>query len=365
VNGLRVHEGHFEPEHPLPRLAVDQLGAPGCELGDRSANVVDLVGDVMHAGPALSEKLPDGRIVAERREQLDPLLADADRGSLDALVVHARTMLEAAAEEALVRGHRIVEIRDGNADVVDTSCFHSGDATGTVRCVRMGRQFSTGLLAAAVLAALASGCGGGGASNGEAAKSAAAVFSDARHAAVAAKSVHVAGALNDSGKALNLDLVLAHGKGKGTMSESGLSFQIARVGKVAYIKGTDAFLRQFAGVAAAQLFHDRWLKGPVDSGALASLAPLTDIVQLFNGAFGGSHGKLVNKGETTYKGQKAVLIVDSSDGSKLYVAATGTPYPIAAAETGNSKGAITFDHWNDSVSIDAPKGAVDMTKLGG
>ena len=93
------------------------------------------------------------------------------------------------------------------------------------------------------LAALAAGCGGGGtSSNGEAAKSAAAVFSDARHAAVAAKSVHVAGALNDSGKALALDLVLAHGKGKGTMAESGLSFQIVRVGNAAYIKGTDAFL---------------------------------------------------------------------------------------------------------------------------
>ena len=52
--------------------------------------------------------------------------------------------------------------------------------------------------------------------------------------------------------------------------------------------------------------------------------------------------------------------MDSSDGSTLYVAATGTPYPIAATESGNSKGAITFDHWNDPVSVDAPKGAVDI-----
>ena len=146
------------------------------------------------------------------------------------------------------------------------------------------------------------------------------------------------------------------------MAESGLSFEIVRVGNVAYIKGTDAFLRQFAGAAAAQLLHDKWLKGPVDSGALASLAPLTDIVKLFNGAFGGSHGKLANKGETTYKGQKVVAIKDSSDGSKLYVAATGTPYPSRPPKAATSKGTITFDHWNDSVSIDAPKGAVDMTQ---
>jgi hypothetical protein len=229
----------------------------------------------------------------------------------------------------------------------------------------MGRRFSTGLVASAVLAALAAGCGGGGSSsNAEAAKSAAAIFSDAKHAAVAAKSVHVVGSLTDAGKPLALDLVLAHGKGKGTMAESGLSFQIVRIGNAAYIKGSDAFLRQFAGAAAAQLFHDKWLKGPVASGALASLAPLTDIVKLFNGAFG-THGKLSKVGETTYKGQKVVAIKDASDDSTLYIAAAGTPYPVGATQGGKSKGSITFDHWNESVSIDAPKGAVDMRKLGG
>jgi hypothetical protein len=129
VNGLRVHEGDFEAEHPLPRLGVDQLGAARRELCDRRTDVVDLVRDVMHAGPAFGEKLPDRRIVAERGEQLDPVSTDADRRRLDALVVHPRAMLQAAAEQALVRTHRLVEIRDGNADVVDSSCFHANDAT--------------------------------------------------------------------------------------------------------------------------------------------------------------------------------------------------------------------------------------------
>jgi hypothetical protein len=40
-------------------------------------------------------------------------------------------VLEAAAEEALIRPHRFVEVRDGYADVVDASCFHPGDA---IRC---------------------------------------------------------------------------------------------------------------------------------------------------------------------------------------------------------------------------------------
>jgi hypothetical protein len=229
----------------------------------------------------------------------------------------------------------------------------------------MGRRLRIGLVATAVLTVLTAGCGSGSSSsNGEATKPAATVFNDVQHAALAAKSVHVAGAITDAGTLLNLDLVLAQGKGKGTMSESGLSFQIVRIGDAAYIKGSDAFLKQFAGAAAAQLFHDKWLKGSVATGNLKALAPLTDITKLFKGAFG-SHGKLVNEGETTFQGQKAVAIKDSKDGSLLYVAASGTPYPLGAKESGASKGTITFDHWNDSVSISAPKGAVDISKLGG
>ena len=254
--------------------------------------------------------------------------------------------------------------------MVNSPRFHASDATAIRRGrigygshVQMGRRLRIGFVAVALIAVLTAGCGGSSSSNGEVKKSAAAVFSDAQHAALAASSVHVAGALSDAGNSLSLDLVLTQGKGKGTLAESGLSFQIIRIGSVVYIKGTDAFLKQFAGAAAAQLFHDKWLKGSIVSGRLASLAPLTDITKLFSGAFG-SHGKLTNEGETDFQGQKVVAIKDTGDGSILYVAATGTPYPLGAKEGGTSKSTITFDHWNDSVAISAPKGAIDMSKLG-
>lgn len=229
----------------------------------------------------------------------------------------------------------------------------------------MGRRLRIGFLAFTVLAVLTAGCGGSSSSsNGEATKSAATVFSDAQQAALAATSVHVAGAISDTGTPVSLDLVIAQGKGKGTISESGVGFQIVRIGDAAYIKGSDAFLKQFAGAAAAQLLHDKWLKGSVASGRLSALAPLTDITKLFKGALG-SHGKLVNQGETDFQGEKAVAIKDSKDGSILYVAATGTPFPLGAKQGGASKDSITFDHWNDSVSIGAPKGAVDISTVGG
>jgi hypothetical protein len=74
----------------------------------------------------------------------------------------------------------------------------------------------------------------------------------------------------------------------------------------------------------------------------------------------------VNDGETTYHGQKVVAIRDKTKGGTLYVAATGTPYPIAIvrSKTANS-GAVTFDDWNMSADVTAPKNAVDLSKLSG
>jgi hypothetical protein len=214
-----------------------------------------------------------------------------------------------------------------------------------------------------LLATLLAGCGGGSSSNGEAKKSAADVVADAKQAALAAESVHVAGAITDNGAPLSLDLQLLTGVGaKGTMSENHLPFDLIRVGDSAYIKGSDAFLKKFAGAGGQALLHGKWLKGSATTGDLAAITPLTDVRKLFNASLG-SHGTLKNRGETTHDGKKVVAIEDTTRGGTLYVAATGTPYPVAISET-KGRGELRFDKWNESVSVKAPKGAVDMSKLG-
>ena len=351
-----MDERDLEPEEAAPRPGVDQLGALLREVRESCSNVGDLVGDVMHSGAPLREEAPDRRVVAERREQLDPARADADRRGLDALFLDALAMLESSTEEPLVRRHRLVEVRDRDSDMVYPERLHVLDVT----VAHVARRI---LPALALLALVGAGCGGGSKSNGEAAKTPAQVVADAKSAAIAAKGVHVAGAITDAGQALTLDItIVKDAGGTGTMSESGLKFEIIRVGDKAYIKGSDAFLRKFAGAAGAQLLRGKWLEGSATSGDLAALAPLTDIVKLFNGALG-SHGTLKNAGETEYKGQKVVAIKDTTRGGTLYVASTGTPYPVAIVG-GKDKGTIAFDKWNESVSIAAPKGAVDMSKLG-
>jgi hypothetical protein len=225
----------------------------------------------------------------------------------------------------------------------------------------MGRS---ALLVVGFAALLLSACGGGSKSNGEAKKNPEQVVADAQKAAIAADTVHVSGSIVDVGQRLTLDLELAQGKGgKGTMSEQGRTFEIVRLGDKAYLRGSDAFLRQFAGSAVARLLHGRWLEGSATSGRLGALAPLTDIERLFKATLG-SHGTLKNDGQTTYRGQDVVAIRDTTQGGTLYVAAEGTPYPVAI-EGSRNQGAIRFDRWNSDVSITAPKSALDLSKLGG
>lgn len=216
------------------------------------------------------------------------------------------------------------------------------------------------LLAAALLVA---GCGGSSTkSNGEAAKSPQQVVSDAQTAATSASAVHVAGSIVDNGTPISLDMRIVKGKGgEGSLTLSGMRVDIVRLGNRLYFRGSDAFLRKYAGTVAP-LFHGRWFAASATTGEFAAFMPLTDTAQLFKGV-SGSHGTLKNEGETTYEGQKAVAIRDTTKGGTLYVAATGSPYPLALVGSSKQPGTITFTDWNKTSAISAPPHALDFSKL--
>jgi hypothetical protein len=120
-----MHERDLQAEHAAPGLCIDQLGAVLLEVAQDDADILDLVGDVVHAGASAGEELPDRRVVRERGEQLDPAPSDPDRRGLDALLLDARAMLEPTAEEALVRRHGLVEVEDCDPDVMDPARIHA------------------------------------------------------------------------------------------------------------------------------------------------------------------------------------------------------------------------------------------------
>jgi hypothetical protein len=362
-----VDEGDLEAEHAATGGLVDELGTRIREMCERSAKVQDLVGDVVHARTTLGEETADGRVVAERGQQLETTLSHPDRHSLDALLLDPRAMLESRAEEALVGVERAIEILDRETDVVHGARRRHPPA---IVFERLAGTMRASLLALVVAAGLLAGCGSGSSSssngNGEASKSPAQVLAAAKTAASSASSTHVAGNIDSAGTKISLDLSMARGKGaKGSMSTNGSSFDLIRVGDTLYIHGSDAFWRQNGGPLAAQLLHGKWLKASGTSGKFSSLAALTNIGLLL-GKVNSTHGKLVNDGQVTYKGAQAVRIRDTSDNSTFYVAATGKPYPVAlVGGKANQSGTITFGDWNKHVVLTVPSNAIDLSKVGG
>ena len=110
VNGVGMDKGNLQTEEAATGDSVDQLGSRRCEIGQSIGDVVDLVRDVVHPGPALGEEPPNRRVLPRRREQLDPARAEDDGRRLDALVGENLTMLERPTEELGVRLDRIGEI---------------------------------------------------------------------------------------------------------------------------------------------------------------------------------------------------------------------------------------------------------------
>jgi len=218
-------------------------------------------------------------------------------------------------------------------------------------------------------AVLLTGCGGSStSSNHEASKRAAQILTDTRNAAQAAQTVHYVGTIAQSGQRIHIDLHLVAGRGgAGTLAIGMRTIQIVRIGKKAYFKGSAAFYRSVGAGAAAQLLQGRWLEAPAHSGPLASFTPLTDMSTFFNltGARAVKKADVSKGAETTVDGQEVIPLRAAKSGT-LYVAATGTPYPVEVTKpSGGWSGALHFDQWNAKVNLVAPKNTVDISKLTG
>jgi hypothetical protein len=214
-----------------------------------------------------------------------------------------------------------------------------------------------------VLSLVLASCGSSGAaSNGVASKSPEAILSAVSTTVAGLHSAHVSGGITQNSQRVALDLSVVSGQGgTGSMSVNGASFKIVTVGQEAYINGSAAFWRMAgSGSSAAALLSGKWLKGPA-SGQLATLADLTNLGKLFNDLLS-SHGPLVKGQITTVRGVKVVPLTDRTKGGTLYVATTGKPYPIEIFKSGSQGGQVTFDRFNQPVSLTPPAGAIAMAQ---
>jgi hypothetical protein len=65
----------------------------------------------------------------------------------------------------------------------------------------------------------------------------------------------------------------------------------------------------------------------------------------------------------TVDGQKATEL-KSSKGGSLFVATSGTPYPVEFAGGGTTSGTVTLSEWGTAKAPGAPKSSIDINALG-
>lgn len=192
--------------------------------------------------------------------------------------------------------------------------------------------------------------------NGFSSQTANNVLAAATTSAQQAESVHVDGAIGD----VVLDVQSVRGEGGvGTIAQGNDRFDIVAVGGNVYLKGSEDFYRELGGEGLVQLLGDRWLQAPADDPEFASLVQLADMERLLGEILEPS-GTLT-KGETTdVDGQPAIPL--TGDAGTLYVAATGTPYPLRIVAP-DEQGEVVFAAWDEPVELTAPSDAVDISQL--
>ena len=197
-------------------------------------------------------------------------------------------------------------------------------------------------------------------SNGEAQKRPNAIVADALSAGGAATSVRVIASAAGGGSSIAFNLELLRGTGgEGSVREDGLSFEAVRIDATAYVEGSDAFWNHFAGTAAATLFRGRWVQGSATTGWFASLSRDLEMRSLIVGALA-TRGPLTLGTMSTIAGQPAIAVNDRTDGETLYVAATGTPYPVEIKAKGSL---IRFESWDAPIRLTSPSASVEFSTL--
>jgi hypothetical protein len=104
---------------PAPRHPVDQLNAVALDSDESAREIFDDVTDVMKRRPStLGDEFRYAGLVADRLEQLDPLLLVAEESHTDTLINDQASRLGGEAEGIPEERERLVDTRDGYADVM-------------------------------------------------------------------------------------------------------------------------------------------------------------------------------------------------------------------------------------------------------
>jgi hypothetical protein len=221
-----------------------------------------------------------------------------------------------------------------------------------------------GAVAAAGLVAAGCGSSGGGSSNGVANDSASGIVTAALNALKSASSVSISGTQTKSGQTTDLNGVFfSSGDIDTTVTQNGISFQLIKVGGTDYFKAPSSYWQSQGNIPAGDLpkLNNVWVSIPDSSAGVGSSLSLSAIASSLDKNL----GTLTKGGTSTVNGQAVIAVTSSSQGT-LYVATTGTPYPVqAVGKPGSANGGtLNFGSWNEGQAPTAPAGAETLAQLG-
>jgi hypothetical protein len=206
----------------------------------------------------------------------------------------------------------------------------------------------------AALAALAStGCGGGTKTNGLEKKPAAQVQQDAVAALKAAKSVHMIGTSRNQSKPVGLDLRIQGGSRAGTMELDGARAEITTLGATTYLKAEQRAWKALRAPPPVAGFAGRWVKLRSRQLNLEGISLDSLAAQLSK-----NDSPLQPRVEQAKLDGNKVVVLSRQDGSKLYVANTGPPYPLRMDDKGPDAGQVDFTEHGADFHITAPGDAL-------
>jgi hypothetical protein len=193
------------------------------------------------------------------------------------------------------------------------------------------------------------------ATNGLENQTAAKVAQAANTAFTAAKSVRVRGTFFTDRATEKFDLRYEGGSASGTFTVNGATIHMITAGDTAYLKADERGWEAMGNPPGTQgMPVNKWVKSGSAKQMLTpfSLASLASELTAEEAVHGGA-GAVA---QSTLAGQK-VVVVTYPDGSKLYVANTGTGYPLRFEDTG-SVGQRDFSEYGAAFHITAPPNPV-------
>lgn len=190
------------------------------------------------------------------------------------------------------------------------------------------------------------------------------VLAQAKAAAKGAGSVHLLGSGTSNGSKIVFDLTIA----KASQASGSVTMGVGKLNLVVtptyvYMKADPSFWSKFGGSAFSSLVAGKWLKAPTNNASFKSFSDLGnfDSRVLSNLKPTGTFTKGTT---TTFQGQPVVELKDST--GSLFVAASGTPYPVAIVQPkGKGPGTLLMTDWGRATPESAPTGAdvLDLSKL--